>query len=218
MKLRRAEFFVIALVVLSFLLGLYLYPKLPERMASHWNAWGEVDGYMSRTWGVFLMPIILAGIALIFLGIPRLDPLKTNIEKFRSHYEGFMIVFFLFMISIQVQGLLWNMGIRISPNLVLPIGIGLLFYYVGILMGHAKRNWFIGIRTPWTLSSDAIWDRTHKLAGTLFKICGAVAFMGIFFRDYAVWFILVPALAVTLWTVIYSYVVFRKEKKGGDIL
>ncbi len=215
MKLRRAEVAVIALVILSFFLGIFFYPRMPERVASHWNARGQVDGYMSRTWGVFLMPIALLGIALLFFLIPRIDPLRANIEKFRKHYDGFVILFFLFMISIQLQGLLWNVGVKVSPSIVFPIGLGLLIFYAGILTSHAKRNWFIGIRTPWTLSSDEVWDKTHRLGGTLLKVAGAIVFLGVFFKDYVVWFVLIPSLAAAVWSMVYSYVEYRKRPNDG---
>jgi len=84
------------------------------------------------------------------------------------------------------------MGAGISPNAILPIGFGLLFFYTGILCGNAKRNWFIGIRTPWTLSSEIVWERTHRIGGKLFKAAGVTAFFGVFFQDHALFFILVP--------------------------
>jgi uncharacterized membrane protein len=214
-KLRRAEIAVIVLVVLSFVLGLYFHPMMPERVPSHWNVRGEVDGYMPRTWGVFLMPIVILGIAVLLLIIPRVDPLKRNIEEFRGRFEGFMIVLVLFMIAVELMILLWGVGIRISPNAVLPIGIGVLIFDAGILLEHAKRNWFIGIRTPWTLSSDEIWYRTHRLGGILFKVAGAVAFLGVFFGRRAVWFILIPILLAVVGATAYSYVEYRRLKKGG---
>ena len=145
---------------------------MPEKMASHWNIKGEVDGYMSRFWGLFLMPFILFGLGLLFILILRIDPLKENIEKFKKYYDGFIILFFIFMLTIYFQVILWNLGIKIGPNVILPVGLGVLFFYVGILCENAKQNWFIGIRTPWTLSSEKVWDKTHKIVGKLFKIAG----------------------------------------------
>jgi len=92
------------------------------------------------------------------------------------------------MIAIHLQILLWNIGIRISPNAVLPVGIGLLFYHIGILMENAERNWFIGIRTPWTLSSDRVWRKTNRLGGKLFRSAGIAAIFGVFFPELALFF------------------------------
>ena len=101
----------------------------------------------------------------------------------------------------------------ISPNYYIPVSIGLLFFYIGVLCENSKRNWFVGIRTPWTLSSDKVWDKTHKLGGKLFKIAGIIALIGIFFQNYVVYFILIPTFSVSIYLIVYSYVEFRKEKK-----
>ena len=159
------------------------------------------------------MPLVLVGLTLLFIIIPRIDPLKKNIEKFRKYYDGFIILFFIFMLLVYVQTILWNLGIEISPNLVFPILMGLLFFYIGILLENAKRNWFIGIRTPWTLSSEKVWNKTHKLGSKMFKIAGIIALIGFLFQKYTFYFILVPVLFVAFYLIVYSYVEYQKEKR-----
>jgi uncharacterized membrane protein len=88
-----------------------------------------------------------------------------------------------------------------------------LFFYTGVLCDNAKRNWSIGIRTPWTLSSERVWDKTHKVGGRLFKIAGVIAFIGIFFERHAIFFILVPVFLLAIYTFIYSYFEYQKEVK-----
>lgn len=209
--IRGTDLIIGVMVLLAFVIGLVVYPDMPEQMASHWNAQGEVDGFLPRFWGVFLLPFIFLVLGLLFCLIPRVDPLKENIEQFRTYYDGFIILFFTFMLSIYLQMILWNSGIEISPTLTLPIGIGILLYYIGILLSHAKRNWFIGIRTPWTLSNEKVWARTHEQGAKLFKIAGLIAFAGVIFHNYAVWFILVPVISVAAYTIVYSYLEYQKE-------
>ncbi|HII79612.1 MAG TPA: SdpI family protein [Methanosarcina sp.] len=204
---------ITGLVLLSFILSIYFYPQVPEQMATHWNSQGEVNGYMSKLWGLFFMPLVITGIVIMFLTIPKIDPKKENIEKFRKYYDGFIVILVLFMVAVHLQILLWNAGIKISPNSVLPLGIGLLFYYIGILTENAERNWFIGIRTPWTLSSERVWKRTNRLGGKLIKIAGISAMLGAFFPEYAIYFILVPIIIVVGITVVYSYIEYQKEIK-----
>jgi uncharacterized membrane protein len=117
------------------------------------------------------------------------------------------------MVIVHLQILLWNIGIQISPNALFPVGIGLLFYYIGILMEKAERNWFIGIRTPWTLSSDRVWRKTNRLGGKLFRIAGIFSIVGVFFQEFAVYFIIIPALFIAGFTIVYSYVEYQKEIK-----
>lgn len=211
--MRKSELFMLVIIIACFVIGIYLYPKMPEQMASHWNAQGKVDGYMSRFWGVFLMPFVFVGLALLFIAIPRIDPLKNNIEKFRKYYDGFIILFFIFMLLVYFQTILWNLGIEISPNLAFPILMGFLFFYIGVLLENAKRNWFIGIRTPWTLSSDKVWNKTHKLGSKMFKTAGIIALIGFLFQKYATYFILIPVLFAAFYLIVYSYFEYQKEKK-----
>ena len=215
MKLIRLA--IIAGLILTFALTIAIYPTAPDSIISHWNAAGQADGYMSKFWGLFLIPLIMTGFVALFAVLPRIDPYKKNYEKFRDYYEGFILLFVLFMLAIQVQIILWSSGYQISPNLTFPLLIGTLFIYIGFLLGHAEQNWFVGIRTPWTLSSKTVWKKTHEVGGKLFKIAGVICFAGVFAGAYALWFILVPALAVAAYTVVYSYVEFQKEVKSqGD--
>jgi len=210
--MRKSEIVAMGIILFSFIVGIYLYPQMPERMASHWNAKGEVDGYMPKFWGLFLIPIVSMLIFLLFIVIPKIDPLKQNIEKFRKYYDGFVVLMIAYLFYIYLLTLLWNTGIRFSIVQLLVPAMGILFYYIGILVENAKRNWFIGIRTPWTLSSEKVWEKTHKIGGKLFKIAGIIAFIGIFFESYALFFIFIPVILVATYTIIYSYFEYQKER------
>ena len=211
MSVRKSEILIVGIALLSFAIGVYYYPQMPEQMASHWNAKGQVDDYLSKFWGLFLIPITLVGLALLFMAVPRVDPLRENIEKFRRYYDGFVILFMIFMICVYLATILWSIEIRISLNVFLPIAAGIMFIGAGILCENTKQNWFIGIRTPWTMSSESVWDKTHRMAGKLFKIAGVIAIVGILFQSYAVYFVLVPAILVAVYTVVYSYLEYKKE-------
>lgn len=202
---------IVGLLALSFLLGFYFYPKMPDEMATHWNNQGEVNGSSSKLVGVFIVPFMMVGLAILFLIIPKIDPLKANIELFRKYYDGFIIVLLIFMIFVQLQMMFWNSGTKVSPNLMLPVGFGLLIYYLGILCEHVKKNWFIGVRTPWTLSSDRVWEKTNKLTGRLLKIAGIISFFGIIAQQYAILLAIGPIILVALYGVIYSYFEYKRE-------
>ncbi len=203
----------IGIIFISFIIAICIYPQMPERMASHWNAQGQVDGYMSKFWGLFLMPILTLLIFLLLIAIPKIDPLKQNIDKFRKYYDGFVILIVVYMFYVYILTLLWNTGVRFSIIQPLMPAMGILFYYIGILVENAKRNWSIGIRTPWTLSSERVWEKTHKIGGKLFKIAGIIAFIGVFFQKYAAFFILIPVISVTVYTIVYSYFEYQRETK-----
>jgi uncharacterized membrane protein len=211
--MKKSNIIIIIIILISFAIGIYFYPQLPDKIASHWNTKGEADGYMSKCWGLFLMPIISLGLFLLFLLIPKIDPLKKNIEKFRKYFDIFVVLIILFLFYVYVLTVFWNTGTRFNMGQMMIPALGILFYYIGILLRHAKRNWFIGIRTPWTLSNEKVWQKTHRIGGKLFKIAGIIAFLGIFFQGLAIWFVLVPVILAAIYTLVYSYFEYQKEIK-----
>ena len=207
---------VLLMIVGATLAGLLLWNRLPDQMASHWNINDQVDGYMSKFWGVFLLPLISLGMLVLFLVIPSIDPLKANIAQFREAFNLFIVLMVGFMIYLYGLTLAWSLGYNDfkMSGAMLP-AIGLLFIFVGFMLRQAKRNFFIGIRTPWTLSSDSVWNETHRLGAALFMISGILAFIGGFFGGMiAFWLMLVPLIGSTIFLVAYSYILYRRETKA----
>jgi len=211
--MRKSEIAVLAIILVSFLIGIYLYPQMSDKMASHWNAQGKVDNHFSKFWGLFLMPFVSVAVFLLFALIPRIDPLKQNIEKFRKYFDRFIISVTLFLFYLYLLTIFWNFGFTFNIIQVIMPAFAVLFFSAGVLMEHSKRNWFIGIRTPWTLSSDKVWEKTNKLGGKLLKIAGIIVLIGIIFVDYAIFTFLLPILVAIVYTVIYSYFEYKKQKK-----
>ena len=207
---KKTNLIIISVIILSFLSAFYLYPKLPDRVASHWNSQGQVDDYLPKIWGVFLMPAITLAIFLLFLLIPRIDPLKKNIAKFRNYFNWLIILIVVFLLYVYSLTVFWNLGYRFNMTLLMTPAVGFLFFYIGVILKHAERNWFIGIRTPWTLSSDVVWKKTHQLGAKLFKVAGIIAILGIFFAENALWFAIIPAIASSLFLLVYSYFEHKK--------
>ena len=214
MKTRTALILSAFLILAVVLAGLLLWNRFPEQMASHWNEKDQVDGYMSHFWGVFMLPLMMVGLTALFFAIPSIDPLKANIRQFRGIFNIFIVLFILFMVYVHGLTLAWNLGytgIRMS-RMMIP-AIGLLFILIGLGIRKAKRNFFIGIRTPWTLSSDTVWEKTHLLGGWLFVGAGLVSLLGIIFPNAAFALLMAPILAAALIPMIYSYILFRQEEK-----
>ncbi len=214
MKTRNIQILIVGLILISFLMGAYLYTYMPEKMASHWDANGRVNGYMPELSGLFLLPVISAILFLAFMLIPKIDPLKANIEKFRGHFDVFVLLLFVFLFYIHMLIMLWNLGYRFNIMQLLAPALGVIIYYSGVMTENAKQNWFIGVRTPWTLSSEVVWDKTNKLAGKLFKVAGVLAVMGLVFPKYAIFLILVPVILAAVYPVIYSYQKYQQEIKA----
>lgn len=215
MHMTTSRLWILGLVLLSFAVGVLFYPRLPAMVASHWDERGQVDGYTPRFWGVFLLPITIAGLACLLLAIPSIDPLKANIARFRAQYDSFVLLVVGYFFYLHLLTLLWNLGVRMPRSVLqmLAPAVAVLFYAMGVLVQHARRNYFIGIRTPWTLSSDEVWDRTHQAAGKWFKWAGLGALGGVLWPDLGLAFIVLPVAAVALYSIVYSYVEYRRLSK-----
>lgn len=216
MSTRTTTIVVLIMISAATLAGLLLWNQLPDQMASHWNVNDQVDGYMSKFWGVFLLPLITLAMLALFLVIPAIDPLKANIAKFREVFNLFIVLIVAFMVYVYGLTLAWSLGytgFKMS-GAMLP-AIGLLFIFAGFMMRQAKRNFFIGIRTPWTLSSDTVWHKTHQLGAVLFMISGVLAFIGgIFGGMTAFWLMFIPVIGSTIFLLVYSYVLYQREAKA----
>ncbi len=216
MTTKTTTIITLVLIGLAALAGVALWNQLPDQMASHWNANDEVDGTMPKFWGVFMMPIITLGMLALFLVLPNIDPLKANIAQFRESFNLFILVIVAFMLYVHALTLAWSLGyqdFKMSAAM-LPF-MGVLFIAVGWMLKKAKRNFFIGIRTPWTLSSDVVWDKTHQLGSTLFMASGVLVIVGGFFGGTtAFWLMFIPLIGSSLFLVVYSYVLYRGETKA----
>lgn len=182
-------------------------------LPSHWNVAGQVDGYMTRFWALFIMPFISVGMFLLFLLIPKIDPKRANITIFRKYFDNFIVLIIAFLFYLYLLTLAWDLNFRFDMIQFLSPSFAVLFYYAGVLIEHSKQNWFIGIRTPWTLSSKKVWIKTHSLGGKLFKTCGILSLFGIIFPTIAVIFVLVPVLVTTVGVFAYSYFLYQKILK-----
>jgi uncharacterized membrane protein len=211
MSTRTANITIITLLVLSFIVAIALYPVMPDPMPSHWNAAGEINGYMSKFWGLFLMPLITLGMVLLFIAIPRIDPLKANIAQFIEAYNLMIVLFVLYMLYVYALTLFAALGYQFNMTTMLLPAMGLLFIAIGFLIGKAKRNFFIGIRTPWTLSSDTVWARTHQLGKWTFIGSGIVCILCTFLGETAFWIMMLAILIAAFVPIVYSYILWKRE-------
>jgi uncharacterized membrane protein len=215
MSTKLTTIIVLILIAAAVIAGALFWNQLPDPMASHWNANDEVDGYMSKFWGVWMMPLMTLGMFGLFMLIPVIDPLKANIAKFRGAFNLFIVFITAFMLYMHGLTFIWNLGYEFRMSGAMLPFMGILFIFIGYLLRQAKRNWFIGIRTPWTLSNDTVWDKTHQLGSILFIASGVFAFLGAFFGGaIAMYLTLVPILGSALFVVVYSFVLYQREMKG----
>lgn len=210
MKLTFERIIIGLIVIVAFLTAFWSYSHLPALVVTHWNEAGVPNGYMSRFWGAYMVPLILLGLALLFELIPFIDPRRQNIKKFRPTYDRFVITLLAFLYYIYLLTLRWNISGPFDLWQWMIPAFGFLMIGVGMLLSRAEPNWFIGIRTPWTLSNDEVWYATHRLGSKFFIAAGIVSFLGIFSPTLAVWFLIVPISIAGLGSVVYSYVKYRQ--------
>jgi uncharacterized membrane protein len=192
----------------------YFYANFPERVPTHWNFQGEIDGWNTRGFGAFFLPILLIGMYLMFLAIPYIDPKKARYSEFLKVYHVFKAFIILLLFAIYLIASLNGLGYDISVDFWTPFLIGILFIVLGNYMGKIKPNWFMGIRTPWTLSSEEVWNKTHRFGGKVFILGGfLMIFEGIFPAWLRMPLFMGIMLIILAGTVGYSYYAYVKLKK-----
>ena len=210
MKLEKTISILILLV--CFAASAYLYPILPEKVATHWDIDGVANGYSNKDFAAFFLPIISTIIFVFMLLLPQLDPLKKNIMSFYKEYLLMVLGIVFFMSYIHIWLLIWAIGFMFNMGQVLAPAFAILFFILSKVLSKAKRNWFVGIRTPWTLSSEKVWNKTHALAAKLFKAVAVISLFGIILPKLAFLAVIGSALASAIVLVVYSYVIYKKGK------
>lgn len=210
MNTRRSYLLGLTLIAASAVASALAYPTMPERMAVHWNAAGAADDRMARPLALALLPAVSALVLGVFAAIPRIDPLGENVATFRETFDRFAIVVLGLLTYAHLLVLAWNARYRFEMLQALAPALGALTYATGVLLDRAKRNWFIGIRTPWTLSDDEVWRRTHERAAPLFKLAAPVVALGALAPEYGLYLIVAPLAAASVYATVYSYLAYRR--------
>lgn len=200
------------LIIAAVAASVFYYPQLPAKMATHWSASGEANGFSDRLWGAWMIPLIMAAVWLILRAIPHIDPRKANYEKFSGMYDALVILILSFMLLMHIVVLMAATGSPIRMERILMPGVGVFIAIMGLLIPKVHPNWFVGIRTPWTLTSDLSWERTHKIGGTLFVILGVLMVGSAFLApEVAIWILVAAALGITIFLFAYSYQVWKTD-------
>lgn len=202
----------VVIVLIAVAASAFMYPQLPERIPTHWNSAGEINGYSSRFWGAWMMPLILAGTWLLMRALPHIDPRRDNYAKFAGAYEAIIIAVMLLLLGVHLLVLESAIGRAVSLDRAIPAGVGLLFIVIGAVLPRVHPNWFVGIRTPWTLSSNLSWERTHKVGGYLFIAVGAITVLTAMIAPTLTFRVLFSAaLVMVIFLFAYSYSVWRDD-------
>lgn len=202
----------LGLILAALGVGAALYPSLPDPAPIHWNLRGEVDGYGPRWVAAFLGPLVGAGVLGLMLVLPFLGPMRSSIQSFRVTYGRICVLIAGMMAALNGVTLLSAAGYKLQIGANLCIVLGAMLALIGNWLGKIRRNFYVGIRTPWTLANEDVWERTHRLGGRLFVLHGLTCVMTGFFASNMVCFVVMFSglAAIGLWCVIYSLVLYRR--------
>ena len=194
------------IILLPMLAGIILWKRLPEQIPMHWNFAGEVDGWGSKAFAVFGMPAILLGFQWVCALGTFMDPKRANHTGKILH----LVFWIIPAISLIVNALTYTAAfdIDVPVGAVMCAFMGLLFVIIGNYMPKCKQNYTIGIKIPWTLSSEANWNRTHRFAGRMWVVCGLITIASGFLENF--WIFLVLVFLMVLLPMVYSYILHRK--------
>jgi uncharacterized membrane protein len=213
----RTKYFLIAalIIVATVIATAAVYSDLPDQIPTHWNIRGEIDGYGGKP-SAFLLPGVMAGIVLLFAALPWLSPRKFEVDTFRPTYLYMMIVIVAFMAYIQALTLWAALSKPVDMNRAIMGALFLLFVLFGRVLGRVQRNFYIGIRTPWTLADERVWRATHHFAAKVFVTAGLLGLLCVALgAGMAIEFgILITA---ALASVIYSLVYYKRLEQGNDL-
>lgn len=204
------------IVLLAVLISAWAWPSLPEdtRIAIHFDLQGTADGFAGKTFGLLLMPAIMLGFSTLFSFLPSLEPRKFNLEESRPSYLGVWYVLLLFFLYIHLSIVGLALGLLSSALIGFPQVLSVLFFLLGRQIRSAKSNFFIGVRTPWTLSSEHAWKQANYQAGTLFMVLGILGLtISFFLGQTAIAWIIYGAIGIALFAVVASFFYWKNDPK-----
>ena len=209
MKIRTSVYIQLAMLIISLLLSNHYYWKLPETVPTHWNIHNQVDQYGSKLMPVLMGPCMLLFSLLLTVTLPKLSPKQYEIDKFESTYAYAMVLVGGLMFFISICILKATDGVKMDFGSWFMAAMFIFFALLGNVLGKVRQNFYMGIKTPWTLASPQVWDATHRMAGKLWffgGILGAVVSIAGVPMGYTIAYMMI----ISLFPVVQSYFIYKK--------
>ncbi|MGG0485244.1 SdpI family protein [Priestia aryabhattai] len=208
----KKHVFPLSITLLTLVAWIIALPHLPATMPIHWGANGEADGFATKINAMILTVGIMVLIYFVIAFVPRIDPRKENYKYFSKTYNILLNAVLLLFFFVNMSTILQGLGYNVPMSYIAPIMAGLVFIIIGNYLQRVRSNYFMGIRTPWTLSNENVWKKTHRLSGKLFFIGGLLILISAFlpdgYKSVILWGSIVLCVAVPY---LYSYVAYKKE-------
>lgn len=204
----------IIIVALMFAAGVVLYPFLPDSIPTHWGFEGEPNAWSPKVWGAWIIPLLSLVFLILFPLLPKLDPKRENYEQFKKPWGVIQTSFvglFAYMYGVTMY-VTFHPEYNTSVGRAVVFGIGVLFVILGNVMGKVRQNYFVGLKTPWTLNDPEVWQKSQRFSGWMFVLAGLT-----FILEGVVWFAILPVFiammfAVVILPIAYSFLLSRKPK------
>jgi uncharacterized membrane protein len=207
----RKHFLPLTMIGLLILAWIIAFPQLPDQIPIHWNLKGEADGFAAKINAMLstLGIMVLVYVSMAFL--PKVDPRKLNYKYFSKSYNIMMNVLLGVFFVVNLFVIFNALGYDVPMSTLGPLVIGIIFLVLGNYMPQVRSNFFIGIRTPWTLSSDEVWKKTHRAASKIFFFGGLVLMATTFASDIGKETVFIVVITITIIApYLYSYYLYRK--------
>lgn len=214
----KSEAVSLVLIAAMFVTAAAMWSSAPDRIPVHWNWAGQPDRFGGRVEGLLAMPLLAAGTYALLALLPRIDPRRANYAKFTRPFAVLRTVIVAFVCGAYALVLLWLRGYAVNTTAFVTAAAGVLFIVLGNYLPKIKSNWFVGVRTPWTLSSEFAWRRTHHLAGWLFVASGLITLAVTLARpDHAAQVMLGALITAAVISVVYSYIAWRADPARQEL-
>jgi uncharacterized membrane protein len=208
----KKHVFPLGITLLTLIAWLIALPHLPATMPIHWGANGEANGFATKINAMILTVGIMVLIYFVIAFVPRIDPRKENYKYFSKTYNIVLNAVLLLFFFVNMSTILQGLGYNVPMSYIAPIMAGIIFIIIGNYLQRVRSNYFMGIRTPWTLSNETVWKKTHRLSGKLFFIGGLLILISAFlpdgYKSVIMWGSIVLCVAIPY---LYSYLAYKKE-------
>jgi uncharacterized membrane protein len=210
----KTESLSILIILAMWAVSIYFYLHFPDRVPTHWDVQGQINGWSSKSFGAFFVPGLSIGLYLLLLGLPSIDPKKENYKLFSPAYHIFKNVIILVLFGIYLLTGFAGLGYHVNIGLWIPAIIGVMFIILGFYMEKLKLNWMMGFRNMWTLSSEKVWDKTNRLAGKLFMVSGLlIGITSILPPHFVIPVFILAVLLIIIVPTVFSYIWYQQESK-----
>ena len=211
---RLSRWYSAIVVAAAVVMSAVAYPRLPEQVPVHWGIRGEPDRWGSRFEGAVLLPFVMLGAWALLRFLPRIDPRAPNYAKMQSTYDFMVNAVLTLLLIVHAMIVAAGLGYAVPVGRLTPVLVGGLFVTLGNVLPRARPNWWFGIRTPWTLSSDRVWARTHRIGGYAMTAAGILILAGAALPGVWPFAVFIVAAAVAaIGPIVYSYIVWREETR-----